>query len=117
MESLALPLRIGADGRLERTDPVSSLMAVIRAMAASPAATWQHAPWFGLQEVFEGANLALEQQPVLADALNRALTGLGITWAQVESVTAARDRAPGERRFDITLVMVGGRPVHRSLSA
>ncbi len=117
MQTLALPLRVGADGRLERTDPVNSLLAVIQAMAGSPAASWRHAPWFGLQEVFEGANLALEQQPGLADAINRALAGLGVTWARVDSVIAPRNRAQGAPRFDITLVLVDGQTVHRSLPA
>ena len=116
-ETLAFPLTIGPDGRLARTDRVSSLVAVLGAMAASPASSWAHAPWFGLQEVFAGANVALEQQPALADALNRGLDGLGIGWARVEAVTVPRGHAPGERRFELTLKLADGRSAHRSLNA
>lgn len=117
MQTLALPLSVHSDGRLARTDPVASLLAVMRAMAASPRSSWAHAPWFGLQEVFENANLEREDQHDLQDALNRALQGLGIDWATVASVRAPGGRAPGERHFDVTLQLRDGNVVHRSFNA
>jgi hypothetical protein len=117
VETLALPLQIGKDGLFVRTDRVSSLLAVIRAMAASPASSWRHAPWFGLQEVFAAASADRgEQQPAVEDALNRALVGLGIHWARVEAVTLPREQAPGERSFSITLDCGEGGAVHREVS-
>lgn len=117
VQTLALPLSVDRDGRLARTDPVSSLLAVVRAMAASPRSSWAHAPWFGLQEAFENANLEREDQHDLQDALNRGLRGLGIDWATVASVRAPWGQAPGERRFDVTLQLRDGTAVHRSLNA
>ena len=113
---LAWPIRVDKDGRLERTDdPVGSLLSVIRAMAASPASSWRHAPWFGLQEVFEGVNTELQEHPAVADALSHALKQLGIHWAEVATVLLDRGTPPGERRFRITFTTRDG-PVHRSLS-
>lgn len=117
METLALPFRVGRDGRLERTDRVTSLLSTVRAMAATPASAWPHAPWFGLYELFAAANLEREQQPALEDALNAAFRQLGVDWASVLSVTAPRRRAPGERRFDLALSLADGGAVHRSLLA
>jgi hypothetical protein len=117
VESLALPLRIGKDGRLARTDAVTALLSVIRAMAASPASSWAHAPWFGLQEVFEKANTEREDQHDIQDALNRGLAGLGVTWASVGPVRLVRGEAPGVRRFELTLLLSGGQAVHRTLNA
>lgn len=117
VDTLALPLRIGPDGLFERTDRVSSLLAVIRAMASSPASSWHHAPWFGLQEVFaEATSERGEAQPAVEDALNRGLAGLGINWARIESVAMQRGRAPGERSFTLTLVFGDGSVAHREVS-
>ena len=114
---LAWPIRVGADGRLERTDdPVGSLLSVVRAMAASPASSWGHARWFGLQEVFEAVNPELQEQPAVADALNHALKQLGIHWVTVTTVLLDHGTPPGERRFRLTLKTGEDRPVHRSLS-
>ena len=117
METLALPFSVDDKGRLARTDAVTSLLSVIRAMAAAPASSWAHAPWFGLQEAFAAANVQLRQQPALEDALNRALAGLGVDWARVAAVSTPELQAPGERRFELTLELAGGRAVHRSLRA
>ena len=118
--TLSLPLRVMPDGQLDRAEsPVDSLVQLFRVMAATPAGSWPHARWFGLQEVFAKANpLLLDQQPI-ADALNRALAGLEVRWARVHSVTTARDRVQehgtGERHFRIAL-LVDGRLEHESLS-
>jgi len=117
VETLALPLRVDKDtGRLVREDAVTALLSVMRAMAASPASSWAHAPWFGLQEVFERANVEREDQHDIQAALNRGLEGLGVDWARVGPVRLVRG-APGERRFELTLELAGGRAVHRSLVA
>jgi hypothetical protein len=117
VETLALPLRIGDNGRFVRTDRVSSLLSVVRAMAASPASSWRHAPWFGLQEVFAAASSDRgEQQSAVEDALNRALAGLGINWARVESVTMPRGQAPGERSFTLALAFADGSVIHREVA-
>lgn len=119
METLALPLRVRPDGRLQKTDPVSSVLSVIRAMAASPASTWAHAPWFGLQELFGQVNPRLENHPALADALNRALAELGVGWIRVAEVKLSRPEAagtPGTHHFDLTMVTADGTAVHRRVS-
>lgn len=119
--TLSLPLRVMPDGQLARAeDPVESLVQLFRVMAATPAGSWPHARWFGLQEVFAKANpLLLDQQPI-ADALNKALAGLEVRWARVHSVTTARDdraldHGTGERHFRIAL-LVDGDLKHQSLS-
>jgi hypothetical protein len=117
VNTLALPLRVGRDGLLERDDHVTALLSVIRAMAFSPRSTWAHAPWFGLQEVFENANTEREDQHDIQDALNRGLAGLGVTWASVGPVRLVRGEAPGVRRFELALLLAGGQVVHRTLNA
>ncbi|HEY0779399.1 MAG TPA: hypothetical protein VGD56_15640, partial [Gemmatirosa sp.] len=99
---LALPLRVGADGRLARGAPVDELVRLFRVMAATSARAWPHAPWFGLAEVFAAANVELQDQQGLADALNRALAGLGVGWAHVAHVQSVPG-GYGERAFRIAL--------------
>jgi hypothetical protein len=112
MTGVALPLRITRDGQLERGDPTEQAIRLIQAMAATTQSGWPHAPWFGLHELFLDANLGLQDQQALADAINLALRNLGASWAQVAAVRTARDRAPGERRFDITLLIDGDRATY-----
>lgn len=114
---VGLPLRIGADGRLVRGEPVETLMRLFRAMAATPASAWPHAPWFGLQEVFAAANVWLEDQPALTDALNDALGGLGVQWVRVDRVHTAPSTVPGERTFHVVLVDAAGAATHAVLEA
>ena len=109
---VGLPLRVGADGRLARGEPRETLVRMIRVMAATPAATWPHAPWFGLQEVFASARLQLAEQEGIADALNAAFRALGVRWARVAYVHTVGGDAYGERTFRIGLEVEGGRIVH-----
>jgi len=100
MRTLALPLRVNADGKLERADAADTLLAMIGAMvAASPASGSR----FGVHEAFRRANTALQDQQRLADALNEALAELGIDWARVLGVYTEPSEQPWERRFGITL--------------
>lgn len=110
MRALALPLRLERDGQLARTDRVEALLQLMRAMAATTRGAWAHAPWFGLHELVLEARLEREDQHALTDGFNRAFTALGIDWATVHEVKTAAGREPGERRFDITL-LVEGQPV------
>ena len=116
-DSVAFPIRIGDDGRLVRAERTEVLLHVLRAMAGTPARSWPHAPWFGLYEQFSEANLALEDQPRLADLLNEGLKGLGIHWATVSAVTTASasgvDRA---REFQITIALSEGGFHHGNLA-
>jgi hypothetical protein len=122
--ALALPLRVGADGQIERKDAVDALCDLMGSMAGTTAGTWPHARWFGLHEVILGARLELQDQSVLADAYNRAFTELGIDWARVHEIRTsplteeeirAKMRRQDVRRFDVTL-MVDGKPVFRGLN-
>lgn len=112
MQTIGLPIRVDRNGQLGRADAIEALLQLIRAMAGTTADVWPHAPWFGLYEHFAGANLGLEDQQGLADALNLAFGKLGVTWAQVHAVKSANRRALGERRFDITILVEGAEPVH-----
>lgn len=98
-----LPFRIDPDGRLARVGRASGLVELFRAMAATPAAAWKHAPWFGLEEVFLEADMRLEDQQGVADVLNHALKELGVSWATVVSVRRPETADAGERTFAITL--------------
>lgn len=113
---LSLPLRITAEGQLERTDPVSSLLGMIQAMAATSRSAWPHAPWFGLQEFFAEASLDVQEHPRIVAALNASFAGLGVQWARVSAVRRPPSRVPGERNFDITL-LVDGKPAYGSVAA
>lgn len=113
---LSLPLRVAADGRLERTTPGDALMRLFRAMAATRARAWPHAPWFGLADVFAAANVQLHDQQGIADALNRALAELGVTWARVAYVHSVPADAYGERTFRVALELADGQVVHDALA-
>lgn len=93
---------------------VDALVSLMSAMTATTSTTWRHAPWFGLHEKFLEARLEREDQQGLADAFNLAFDKLGIEWARVHAVHTAARRDPGERRFELTL-MVDGSPVFRDL--
>lgn len=113
--TIALPLRVGPDGRLARGDPAGELVRLFRVMVATSTRAWPHAPWFGLAEVFAGANIQLEDQQGLADALNRALAGLGVGWARVAYVRTVPGAAYGQRTFRIALEAEGRPVVHADL--
>ena len=113
MRSIALPLRITPDGQLERGDDTDQVLRIIQAMAATTSTQWPHAPWFGLYEQFVNANMALQEQPLLADSVNAALTQLGVDWARVTRIgTPGSATGQGDRQFDITLQVDGDRSVH-----
>jgi len=116
VRTVALPIRITRDGQLERGEATDQVIRLIQAMAATTATSWPHAPWFGLFELFNDANLGLQEQPGLVDALNTALRNLGAGWAEVQHVRTSPNRNPGERRFDITLLVDGERAVHGSVT-
>ena len=113
---LSLPLRITPEGQFERTDPVTALLGMVQAMAATSRQAWPHAPWFGLQELFAEASPDVQDHPRLVAALNAAFAGLGITWARVSAVKRAMSRAREERNFDITL-LIEGKPAYGSVAA
>ena len=117
MRSIALPFRITRDGQLDRGEDTDQVLRLIQAMAATTSTHWPHAPWFGLYEQFANANMALQDQPILADALNTALANLGVDWARVRRIgTPGNPSEHGDRRFDITLVIDGDRSVHGTVT-
>ena len=106
MRSVALPIRITREGQLDRGEDTDQVLRLIQAMAATTSTQWPHAPWFGLYAQFTGANMALQEQPLLCDAINTALTNLGVDWARVRRVGTPGGRSEhGDRSFDITLVV------------
>lgn len=113
---IALPFRVGPDGRLARGEPAEEVVRLFRVMAATQRSAWAHAPWFGLQEAFAGANVQLEDQQGIADALNEALAGLGVRWARVAYVHSVPAEY-GERSFHIALELEDGRVAHVDLAA
>jgi hypothetical protein len=116
MTGVVLPLRITRDGQFERGDATDQVVRLIQVMAATTRGSWPHAPWFGLHELFLDANVALQEQQTLADAINTALRNLGAEWVQVAAVRTPRARTPGERRFEITLIVDGEHAVHGAVS-
>jgi hypothetical protein len=113
--SVALPIRITADGQLERTDAVEALAAVLHIMAASSARTWPHAPWFGMQEMIAARRGEIQQPARLAEAFNTGLAGLGVDWARVETVRPVRQAGSSEVAFEVALRIDGHGVVHREL--
>jgi hypothetical protein len=113
---LSLPLRITPEGQLERTDPVTSLLGMVQAMAATSKQAWPHAPWFGLQEMFADASMDVQDHPRIVAALNASFAGLGVDWARVSAVRRPPSRVPGERNFDITL-LIDGKPAYGNVAA
>ena len=87
------------------------------AMAVTGPGGWSHAPWFALEHLFARAT-PKEDYPVIADALNLALSKLGVTSARVTRVFSPSTPLPaGDRTFDITLVLEGGQIAHEHLTA
>jgi hypothetical protein len=115
MSPLALPIRVGPDGRLGRGEGDEVLVEFIGVLAATTAGTWPHAPWLGLHELFARANLGLREQPAIADAIDLAFRQLGVSDVVVQSVRTAPQRDLGERRFEVTLLR-SGRPVHGTVT-
>jgi hypothetical protein len=113
---LSLPLRITPEGQLERTDPVTSLLGMVQAMAATSRTAWPHAPWFGLQELFADASLEVQDHPRIVNAINASFAGLGVEWARVSAVRRPATRVYGERNFDITL-LIDGKPAYGQVAA
>jgi hypothetical protein len=115
--TIGLPVRISADGQLERSDGAEAVLRLIQAMVATTAGSWPHARWFGLHERFVAINADVEDQAGLADAMNGALGRLGVDWARVRQVRSVRGAAYGERRFDVILqVGESGQPVSASIA-
>lgn len=89
------------------------IVRLFRVMAATSCRAWAHAPWFGLAEEFTAANVELQDQQGLADALNRALAGLGVGWARVAYVHSV-PAGYGERSFQIALEIDGEQTVRHA---
>ncbi len=118
MRSIALPLRITRDGQLDRGEDTDQVLRLIQTMAGTTSGQWAHAPWFGLYEQFVNANMALQEQPLLADAINTALTNLGIDWARVRRIaTPGASSGFGDRHFEITLMVDGDRTVYGTVTS
>jgi hypothetical protein len=93
-------------------------MTLIGAMAVTAPGAWPHAPWFALLPVVAKANPALQEHPAIADALNVALSKLGVVSVRVAGVrTAADEDAGAERAFDISLVLEDGQIAHERVRA
>lgn len=118
MRSVSLPLRITRDGQLERGEDTDQVIRLIQTMAGTTAGQWSHASWFGLHERFLDANMALQDQPALADAINTALANLGVDWARVTRVATPGGQSPmGDRRFELTLAIDGGHTVYGAITS
>src|SRR3712207_7983811 len=68
---------------LARGDALEALHRLFGVMVATSGAAWSHAPWFGLQELFGGADVAREDHQQLADALDRKSTRLNSSHANI----------------------------------
>ena len=103
VELLALPLSVDPEsGRLARTDAVSALLSVIRAMAGTSGSGEGPTAWFGLQEMFAEPALQRgdhrdEQQDRLVAAQDREL-----------SVPVGRRRHGNPRRLEYDFVVAPG---------
>jgi hypothetical protein len=112
--SLAFPIRLAADGQLERADLADAVAGLIGVMASTSQGFWKHAPWVGLLEQFESARADVQEHPRLADAINVALRELGSTELSVVTVRNAPS-VFGERRFDLVMTAGDGAPVFRQV--
>jgi hypothetical protein len=113
--ALRVPIRVDARGRLERSDRVDALLAVIAAMLQTSARPLDGGPsrehaytaWFGLVETVQGLNWQLAEQDRLAAAINGALRELGIDWARVERIaTGSPDHHEGKRPLQIEVKLL-----------
>ena len=117
VRTIGLPLRVTADGQLERSDGATAVLRLIQAMVSTTAGSWPHARWFGLHERFLAINADVEDQAGLADAMNDALARLGVDWARVRQVRSVRGAADGERRVAVTQALGDeGQPVTASIT-
>ena len=119
MSLIHLPLRVGPDGRLARTDDDRQVVyALIRAMATAEIDRQRGShpawfEWFCLRHLFF-VDTSRTEHPAIADAFTEAFRHLGLAW-RVESVrtTKASPAADigGEQEFEFMLATDGGEPV------
>lgn len=118
MRCTALPFRVTPEGKLEQQDGFDAVLELIRAMAGTTAATWPHAPWFGLLELFdEAARRDRQDQESLKDVINVALKQLGVVEWKVQAVVTGRVDGGGKRRFKLTLEDAAGQALFGEIDA
>jgi len=106
----ALPLRVNPDGKLDQQDDLDATLGIVQIMVGTSAKLWAHAPWFGLFELFnDAARRDKQEHEALKDAINSALTRLGVDGFRVQSVMSGEILTNGRRKFNITLMDREGR--------
>ena len=115
----AFPLRVLPDGSLAQQDQFDAVIEVMKFIALTGTAALPHAPWFGLFEAFTEAGRRQNQDHEnLKDALNIALTKLGVASVQVQAVsTGTMDPRTGRRSFRVTMVDEQGTVRHGEVQA
>lgn len=103
MHSIAFPMRLQENGLLQRGDKATSIIALLKVMATTPAGSWVACPSFGLRDLFENSRQRADVAALAAIRINEALLDLGIENYVVTEVV--REMSPGREidTYSITL--------------
>jgi hypothetical protein len=103
VQSIAFPMRLQENGLLQRDDKATSLIALLRIMASTPAGSWAACPSFGLRDLFENSRQRADVAMLAAARINETFFELGIENYVVTEVV--RELSPGRETdtYSITL--------------
>jgi hypothetical protein len=107
MSFVAFPLRL-ENSFLKRTGEPEAVLQLVELMARTPQGSWAGCRAFGVRDLLEGVRLKPENVRRAAQAINEALTDLGIVHYRLEGI--AREPMP-DRDVDVysfTIAETGG---------
>lgn len=115
MDFVAFPLRIGAQGWLDRSPaPEDGLLRLFEAMIGTPQNGWRGSDSFGLRDALAAAQSKHGERLTLIKQMNRALLDLQIDWVTVQDVEFEPSGELGKMSYALTLFYKGkGVEVHR----
>jgi hypothetical protein len=109
MDVLSFPLRIQPNGLLKRTDPVTSLLQLIHAMARTPLGSWAACPEFGLRDLLEDGKQKSDIPRLALDRINMALAVLELHQYQVVSFKKEKSTERGMDIYSVVIVQAGSK--------
>jgi hypothetical protein len=96
-------MRLQENGLLQRDDRATSLIALLKIMASTPAGSWAACPNFGLRDLFENSRQRADVAALAIARINETFLELGIENYVVTEVI--RELSPGRETdtYSITL--------------
>lgn len=94
-------MRLQENGLLQRDDRATSLIALLKIMATTPAGSWAASPNFGLRDLFENSRQRADVAALAAVRINQTFVELGIENYVVTEVV--RELSPGRETDTYTI--------------